>query len=107
MHRNYPKLEEHVEAVLTKRSQLESDTVVGSSFSRFGSQWIYIRTLSANAADLVDARPLPHVEVFSVCLLSKVFNPEKYLAMAAMLGATYARSASPPAVLSAYVSRPQ
>mmetsp|Transcript_23686 Transcript_23686/g.59283 ORF Transcript_23686/g.59283 Transcript_23686/m.59283 type:complete len:356 (-) Transcript_23686:60-1127(-) len=102
---NYPKLEEHMENVLIKRSQLEADTVVGSSFSRFGSQWIYIRTLSAN--DTGDSAPtsssLAHVEVFSICLLSKVFNPEKYLAMATVLGATYSTSASPPAVLAAYL----
>lgn len=62
-------------------------------FFKYKSDWIYLNTLSA----LSDVTP--DVNKVSVCLVSKIFNPEKYHTLIAILIEQYLTTGDPTKLL--------
>lgn len=110
----YPSVAPALKPILVNRSRLEGD-VVQFSFSRFEQQWIYMFTTvlheEKSKGSLLESEeeeertgPLPRVNAFTICLLSKEFNPELHGRLAALFARCYSSSGSPIDLLKGYLS---
>lgn len=70
------------------------------SFSKFGSSWLYLLS-SPNSKE---SPAISRVTAFCVVLVTKVFNPEKYAALAKVLVDTYNTHGTPVKVLDAWLT---
>jgi len=97
----YPSIPDELEPVIISRSNLKDDSIpLQFSFSKFKDYWIYIFTQAKDEANTT----LPSVTVFSVVLLTKSFNPEKYGLFLKISCTLYGTSGSPLSVLKGYLS---
>merc|ERR1712100_433198 len=95
---SYPSIEPETEPVLVSRSNLSDETLTPFTFSKFNNQWIYIVSIPVEHEEEEEDKeeeeedktenlmetgkeykgPLGRVEAFSICVLSKDYNPELY-----------------------------
>ncbi|XP_022086595.1 protein FAM45A-like [Acanthaster planci] len=76
-----------------------NNTVVSYVYGQHRRQWFYIRTEEVN-----DAPALPKVKSFSLVLLTRDFNPEKYSLLSKILCHAYLASGNPASMLEHYLS---
>lgn len=96
----YPSIEEDLEKVLISRSNLAEDNIeVPFVFSKYKGEWHYILTVATE-----NSEKLPRISAFSICLITKVFSPEKYAILCKLLASLYLSSGSPLTLLEAYLS---
>lgn len=117
---SYPGLDDGLDTVLLERSQLPSlssqpdKELLPFTFSRFGSNWIYIHSRQHEIPQpemgeggiplpLPEDVVLPRVKVFSICLVCKEFNPEKYAAFSKLLANVYEKTGTPLNVLQGFL----
>eukprot|EP01103_Thecamoeba_quadrilineata_P014203 TRINITY_DN4169_c0_g1_i1.p1 TRINITY_DN4169_c0_g1~~TRINITY_DN4169_c0_g1_i1.p1 ORF type:complete len:354 (-),score=60.75 TRINITY_DN4169_c0_g1_i1:44-1105(-) len=97
----FPSLDDESGSVLIQRSKLAEDSVKQQQiFSNYRNEWQYIYT------NTLDSKlpKLNRITAFSVCLITKVFCPEKYLFLCRILWNLYSSSGSPLNVLDGYLS---
>jgi len=96
---SYPILEAGTDKILIAKSCLQEDNVSTSFlFSKYKENWIYIYTfVGSNFAFL------PKVTAYSIVLMAKVFNPERYGKLSELLAKRYLSTGQPPKVLEAYL----
>jgi len=95
----YPNVDEDFERVLIKRSLLSEETIeVQFIFSKYKNEWHYLYTILNE-----NQQKLPRVVAFSICIISKVFCPEKYLVLGKLFAHLYTSSGSPLSILDAYL----
>jgi len=95
----YPTLGD-LEPVVISRSQMGADQVPGDMlFSKFKNTWIYcFPAMNTNHSDL------PQVTAYSICVLSKVFDPEQHQTLLALMSKLYGASGDPLQLLNGYLS---
>eukprot|EP00656_Telonema_subtile_P006188 TRINITY_DN12844_c0_g1_i3.p1 TRINITY_DN12844_c0_g1~~TRINITY_DN12844_c0_g1_i3.p1 ORF type:complete len:357 (-),score=63.56 TRINITY_DN12844_c0_g1_i3:95-1165(-) len=95
----YPTLGD-LEPVVVSRSQMGAAQIPSEMlFSKFKNTWIYcLPCQNSNTSDL------PRATAFSVCLLSKVFDPEQHLALLTLMSQLYAACGDPVRLLEGYLS---
>jgi len=98
----YPALpSDDLEPVIISRSNLKEEAIpLQFSFSKFKDFWIYIFTQSKDEGNTT----LPSVTVYSIVLLTKSFNPEKYASFLKIASTLYGAGGSPLTVLKGYLS---
>ncbi|XP_060599901.1 DENN domain-containing protein 10-like [Ruditapes philippinarum] len=98
---SYPMVTEAQRALFTRKCCLSqsSEHIVDFLYSQLGRQWYYIYTHKVEDRD-----NLPKVTAFSVILLSKDFNPEKYEALCQILCQRYCKTGSPTSILEVYLA---
>eukprot|EP00211_Chloroparvula_japonica_P007678 CAMPEP_0119121590 /NCGR_PEP_ID=MMETSP1310-20130426/2146_1 /TAXON_ID=464262 /ORGANISM="Genus nov. species nov., Strain RCC2339" /LENGTH=340 /DNA_ID=CAMNT_0007111161 /DNA_START=60 /DNA_END=1078 /DNA_ORIENTATION=- len=96
----YPSIDDDLSVVVQRHSGLKAKQVGAQyNFLRFRTSWVYLLTiLNKNEVEL------NAVEAFSIAVVGKTFNPEKFLALTQLLATVYTVEGSPPAVLKAYLS---
>lgn len=95
----YPTLGD-LESVVIDRARMDEDEVPsGLMFSKFKNTWIYILpVLNSNR------RILPAVDLFSIALVSKSFDPEKWGTLVKLMGQAYSDSGDPVRLLEGFLS---
>lgn len=95
----YPTLGD-LEPVVLARARLDDDEVPTTvMYSKFNNTWIYILS-----AINTNTRSMPQVEVFSIALVSKTFDPEKHGALLKLMSEAYGESGDPLRVLEGFLS---
>lgn len=111
----YPSVSTVMKEVILARTRLQGEGAVQFSFSRFDSLWMNIFTSvlheDKGSKGLLESEeeaprdgPLPRVNAFSICLLSKEFNPELCGALASLFSRVYCSTGSPIDVMKGYLS---
>mmetsp|Transcript_23351 Transcript_23351/g.24004 ORF Transcript_23351/g.24004 Transcript_23351/m.24004 type:complete len:359 (-) Transcript_23351:59-1135(-) len=93
---SFPGVPSIIQSLCIRR--LTSDNSISNFFFKYKSDWIYVNTLPS----LQDITP--DVTKVSVCLVSKVFNPEKYHNLLAILLEQYITTGDPTKLLEGYLS---
>ncbi|XP_066295350.1 DENN domain-containing protein 10-like [Branchiostoma lanceolatum] len=98
---SYPSVSPQQRDLLTRKSQLTADPANIPSFvyGQWQRQWYYIKSAQVQEGD-----PLPKVTHFSLVIVSKDFNPEKYETFSRILCKAYSRTGSPAAMLQFYLA---
>jgi len=91
---SYPIIDDVTEQVLIARAPAEQMFI----FSKFQSNWQYIYTFHAKR------KASQNIETFTICIISQVFNPEKFDALSQIIGARYYESEDPVNVLEIYLN---
>jgi len=94
---SYPGVSGATATVLQQRSTLHNDLIFPFVWSRWEGVWV-----NAYSQPVTDTTS--RVVAFSVVLLSKEFNPEKFEALCKLLATAYASSGTPIKVLEYYLS---
>lgn len=99
---SYPSVSAEQREFLIAKSGLGSETPLSVSFlySQWKQWWYYIHMIDVKAEDTA----LSGVSQFALILLTKDFNPEKYLSLCKLFSRKYKNSASPVAMLEGYLS---
>ncbi|XP_033114866.1 DENN domain-containing protein 10-like [Anneissia japonica] len=97
---SYPEVTPDWQEVLLYKSPLNSDNPYSQFiYGQHNRQWFYIATQE------VDNHPtLTKVKAFSLVLLCKDFNPEKYIALCQILCNAYVKTGRPSSMLGSYLS---
>jgi len=98
---SFPIIESGIDKMLIAKSRLQEDEDLntGFVFSKYKDNWIYIyKLVSPNPAFL------PKVTAFSIVLMGKVFNPERYGKLSELLSKRYYSTGQPTKVLEAYLA---
>eukprot|EP00004_Rigifila_ramosa_P009545 TRINITY_DN2111_c0_g1_i1.p1 TRINITY_DN2111_c0_g1~~TRINITY_DN2111_c0_g1_i1.p1 ORF type:complete len:348 (-),score=93.28 TRINITY_DN2111_c0_g1_i1:32-1075(-) len=98
---SYPAIEESEKAVLRDRCQLSKEEIdTPFFFSRYRGHW---QNFLVTSNPTPEGSALPRVVCFAVCIVSKVFDPERAQALAAILSAAYLRTGSPLKVMEGFL----
>lgn len=114
---SYPGVGQTLSTVLEERSMLGlGKTPLAFTFSKFENSWLYIHTraldveeesveesLSKTESDREEEGALAKVKAFSVCLVCKEYNPERYAALSKLLGNVYEKTQTPLTVLQGFL----
>eukprot|EP01125_Pyxidicula_operculata_P015825 TRINITY_DN5390_c0_g1_i1.p1 TRINITY_DN5390_c0_g1~~TRINITY_DN5390_c0_g1_i1.p1 ORF type:complete len:376 (+),score=69.04 TRINITY_DN5390_c0_g1_i1:51-1130(+) len=91
---NYPCFESpEWETVIKSRSLMTSSKL--NSFSKYKDKWLYITNEESNE--------IPRVELFTLCLITNEFNPEKYSTLVKYLSNIYKKHKNTVKVLQAFL----
>ncbi|XP_065828241.1 DENN domain-containing protein 10-like [Oscarella lobularis] len=103
---SYPTIDSETMERLRRKCLLSSgdsaegaeDAAIPFTFGHFSKTWHYIHTTKVDESEV-----LPKVTYFSVVLLTKDFNPEKYQTLMSILASAYASSGSAAKLLEPYL----
>ncbi|XP_013378729.1 protein FAM45A [Lingula anatina] len=93
---SYPSVTENQRNLFIRKSRLQGETYTDFLYGQYKHTWYYIKTVSA--ADLVK------VTHFSLVLVSKDFNPEKYQALCNIMCQLYKNTGNPASMLESYLA---
>ncbi|KAL4232018.1 Protein fam45a [Mactra antiquata] len=98
---SYPQVTENQRSLFMRKSCLTTgnEFIVEFLFSQIDRQWYYIFTKEVDNVAM-----LPKVKGFSLILLAKDFNPEKYLTLCQILSQQYCKKGTPVSMLEVYLS---
>ncbi|XP_070541116.1 DENN domain-containing protein 10-like [Ptychodera flava] len=97
----YPAITQNKRNLLMKKCCLkpDSDGLVTFVFGQFKRQWYYIYTTAVEESPV-----LSKVKHFSLVLLSRDYNPEKYETLCQILSKAYKESGNPATLLESYLA---
>lgn len=93
----YPGVSSDIQGLLTRCSTAEGSQAP-FVYLKYKADWIYI--FSQNMSKNID----PNVSTVSLCLVTRVFNPEKYEALLKILSYQYVSTGDPSRILEGYLS---
>ncbi|XP_002738397.1 DENN domain-containing protein 10-like [Saccoglossus kowalevskii] len=98
---SYPSISGEKRDLLMKKCCLKRDSneVIQLVFGQHGRQWYYIYT-----TEVEDIPVLSRVKYFSLVLLSKDYNPEKYKTLCQILSKLFLETGNPATMLQGYLS---
>ncbi|KAJ4459550.1 putative FAM45 family protein [Paratrimastix pyriformis] len=102
----FPNVPSAFEQILRERSQINADNIeTPFLFSKWKQWYHYTVTVSVPHQGFSSETPdpLPAVDIVSVSLLTKIFNPERYGCVVKMLSTVYLEGGRPPEVLASYL----
>eukprot|EP01137_Pigoraptor_chileana_P015165 Opistho-2@70772 len=95
----FPTCDARLRDVLVAKSGLEENSLpTDFLFGKLDSTWYYIFNASGQFAKL------PKVRAFSVVMLSKVYNPEKYASLGKTLSSLYAETGDTGRIMEGYLA---
>mmetsp|Transcript_15860 Transcript_15860/g.61967 ORF Transcript_15860/g.61967 Transcript_15860/m.61967 type:complete len:363 (+) Transcript_15860:105-1193(+) len=109
---SYPGVNPTLAGVLEARSMLGlGKTPLAFTFSKFENSWIYIHTRGLGGddeeedvgAETEKDGALGKVKAFSICLVCKEYNPERYAALSRLFGNVYEKTQTPLTVLQGFL----
>lgn len=94
---SFPGLSSALQPVLEARC-LKEGQACSAMYFKVRSEWVYVLTLPARS------EVQPFVQLISMCIVTKAFNPEKFTSVLQIFYEQYVGSADPTKILEAYLS---
>ncbi|XP_072033845.1 DENN domain-containing protein 10-like [Amphiura filiformis] len=98
---SYPSISQEQRQLIERKGCLDSDNslLIPFVYWQCNRQWFYVHT-----QDVSESANLPKVQRFSLVLITKDFNPEKYQTLCSILCQVYQTTGNPAKLLEQYLS---